>query len=64
MNLLLNLNENESEALLFMCKSFYDAREFNDIFCRNENNKELLDRIDNLCLKILALAGLEDCVEY
>lgn len=64
MNLLLNLNENESEVLLFMCKSFYEAREFNDIFCRNENNKELLDRIDKLCLKILALANLEDCVEH
>jgi hypothetical protein len=47
-----------------MCKSFYDAREFNDIFCKNENNKELLDRIDKLCLKILELAGLEDCVEH
>lgn len=64
MNFILNLNKKESEALIFMCKSFYDARKFNDIFRKNENNKELLDRIDTLCLKILTLAGLEDCVEH
>lgn len=64
MNLILNLSERESEVLLFMCKSFYDAREFNEVFCRDEKNKEILDRIDELCLKILTLSGLEDCVKH